>query len=109
MQLRYRGVNYDYNPPTVEAQEAEVGGKFRGLDWRFRNLRKPAVIQPTTNLTYRGVKYQIGDDVAPTKAAPTPSTQQKARVLMMNQQRAAQNRQQSMLRRSENEVGFAHS
>lgn len=108
MKLNYRGISYDYNPPTVEAQEAEVAGKFRGLDWRFRNLRKPAVIQPTTHLTYRGVKYQVGGEVAQSETTPAPSTQEKARVLMMNQQRATQNRQQSMLRRSENEVGLVH-
>jgi hypothetical protein len=26
-------------------------------DWRFRNLKKPPVLRPTVNLTYRGVKY----------------------------------------------------
>jgi hypothetical protein len=109
MQFKYRGVSYDYTPQTVDTQEAEVGGKFRGLDWRFRNLRKPAVIQPTADLTYRGVKYQVGGDTTQTEAAPTPSTQEKARVLMMNRHRAAQNRQQSMLTRSEHEVGLAHS
>lgn len=109
MKLTYRGVSYDYNPPTVETQEVEVGGKFRGLDWRFRNLSKPAVIQPTTHLTYRGVKYQVGGEVAQAEVAPTPSTQEKARVLMMNRHRATQKRQQSMLARSESEVGLAFS
>ncbi|MCU0534327.1 MAG: DUF4278 domain-containing protein [Hydrococcus sp. Prado102] len=39
MKLTYRGVSYEYNPVVVETTTGQVGGKYRGLDWRFRNWR----------------------------------------------------------------------
>jgi hypothetical protein len=110
MKLSYRGVQYDYNPPVVETTEAGVGGKYRGLDWRFRNMKKPPVLQPRVDLTYRGVRYQTG--VTPvtnsTEQTNTPavSTQAQARSLMLNQLRSLKNRQQTMLYRSAAEVGL---
>jgi hypothetical protein len=41
MKLNYRGISYEYNPPEVAVDRGTVAGKFRGLDWRFRNLKKP--------------------------------------------------------------------
>jgi hypothetical protein len=110
MKLSYRGVQYDYNPPVVESTEDVVGGKYRGLDWRFRNMKKPPVLQPRVNLTYRGVRYQNGvtpvtNNAQPTEA-PALSTQDKARSLMLNQLRSLKNRQQTMLYRSAAEVGL---
>ena len=110
MKLSYRGVQYDYNPPVVETTEDVVGGKYRGLDWRFRNMKKPPVLQPRVNLTYRGVRYQNG--VTPvtngTERTNTSalSTQDKARSLMLNSQRVIKNRQQTMLYRLAAEVGL---
>lgn len=110
MKLSYRGVSYDYNPPKVETTEGQIGGKYRGLDWRFRNLKKPPVLQPTVNLKYRGVSYHTGGNtttntVEPTKT-PVLSTQDKARSLMLNHQRTHQNRQQAMLHRSAEAIGL---
>lgn len=110
MKLSYRGVTYDYNPPVVETTEDVVGGKYRGLDWRFRNMKKPPVLQPRVNLTYRGVRYQTGVTPATnsTESAKTPalSTQDKARSLMLNHLRSLKNRQQSMLNRAAADVGL---
>jgi hypothetical protein len=110
MKLSYRGVQYDYNPPVVETTEDVVGGKYRGLDWRFRNMKKPPVLQPRVNLTYRGVHYQNGVSPATNSTQPTTipafSTQDKARSLMLNSQRVIKNRQQAMLYRSAAEVGL---
>lgn len=110
MKLSYRGVQYDYNPPVVESTEDVVGGKYRGLDWRFRNMKKPPMLQPRVNLTYRGVHYQNGVTPATNNAQPTTipafSTQDKARSLMLNSQRIIKNRQQTMLYRSAAEVGL---
>ena len=110
MKLSYRGVQYDYNPPVVETTEGLVGGKYRGLDWRFRNMKKPPVLQPRVDLTYRGVRYQNGVAPATNSAQPTEtpalSTQDKARSLMLNQLRSLKNRQQTMLYRSAAEVGL---
>lgn len=109
MKLTYRGVSYDYNPPKVEAAQGNVGGKYRGLDWRFRNLKKPPVLIPTVNLKYRGVSYQIGGASTANEPAQIPAvpTQEKARSLMLNNQRLLKNRQQAMLYRSAAELGLS--
>jgi len=108
MKLTYRGVSYEYNPQTVETTTAQVGGKYRGLDWRFRNLKNPPVLQPVANLTYRGVTYNKPGTT--TTSAPqvgsTVSTQQKARSLMMNHSKAIKKRQQAMLSRLATEIGL---
>ncbi|HEY9601865.1 MAG TPA: DUF4278 domain-containing protein [Allocoleopsis sp.] len=110
MKLSYRGVSYEYNPPKVEATPGSAGGKYRGLDWRFRNLKKPPVLQPTVNLKYRGVSYQTGTTPAVTNVEPSQvpalSMQDKARSLMLDRQRTLRNRQQAMLNRSAAEVGL---
>ena len=71
MKLQYRGVSYEYNLPEVETTLGEVGGKYRGLDWRFRNLKKPPVLQPRVSLKYRGVYYQTGTTPTPNSTQPT--------------------------------------
>ena len=107
MKLNYRGVTYDYNPPKVERGEEKVGGKYRGLDWRFRNLKKPPVLQPSYNLTYRGVKYSNNPAAATTESQDAPlSVAEKARVLMLNRERANLNRELSMFNRLADEVGL---
>ena len=107
MKLTYRGVTYDYNPPKVERGEEKVGGKYRGLDWRFRNLKKPPVLQPSYNLTYRGVKYSNNPVAATTESQDAPlSVAEKARVLMLNRERATLNRDLSMFNRLADEVGL---
>ena len=84
MELMYRGVSYDYDPLVVETTAGEVGGKYRGQDWRFYNLKKPPVLRPKINLTYRSVKYnKPGTIVAKTidpETTPTISTEQKAHL-----------------------------
>ncbi|MDJ0633647.1 MAG: DUF4278 domain-containing protein [Xenococcaceae cyanobacterium MO_188.B29] len=72
-----------------------ANGKYRGRDCRFRNLKKPPVLQQTVNLTYRGVKYSkpgtiTAMTVEPEKT-PTVSTEQKARSLMVNHTRTIKN------------------
>ena len=104
MKLNYRGVTYEYNPPTVETIEGEVGGKYRGLDWRFRNLKKPPVLQPSVNLTYRGVAYN-NHPIATEEEAAT-KVNEKARRLMLDREKAANNRSVSMLCRLAQESGL---
>lgn len=105
MQLKYRGTTYDYNPPATETTETNVGGKYRGLDWRFHNRKKQPILQPATNLTYRGVTYNTGESANQVQSGV--STQDKARMLQMNRDRANRKRQQTMLKRSALEVGLA--
>ena len=37
--------------------ESQIGGKYRGLLWRKKNLQQALISQPFHNLQYRGVKY----------------------------------------------------
>lgn len=60
MKLSYRGVGYDYNPPTLEVTEGEILGKYRGANWRCRTMNELPTPQPASNLTYRGVSYTKG-------------------------------------------------
>lgn len=115
MQLTYRGVKYDYNPPTVMTSTASTVGKYRGLDVRFRNPVKPLVIPDTLSLKYRGAAYQVGGKpetaTAPTAiAAPQPATlgqsDDLARNLMMKHHRNVKRRQQVMLTRLAAEAGL---
>ncbi|ACK70474.1 conserved hypothetical protein [Gloeothece citriformis PCC 7424] len=111
MKLTYRGISYNYNPVTVETSEGTTGGKYRGLDWRFRNLKKSPILQPRVNLTYRGVTYNKGGtEVAElpqvTEVTPKLSTQDKARTLMVHHTRVIKKRQQAMLSRVATEVGL---
>ncbi len=110
MKLTYRGVSYEYNPPVLETTTGSVVGTYRGLDWRFRNLKKPPILQPRVNLTYRGVRYGQSDVViaqtATAQTQPTVSTQDKARALMMQHKQAIKKRQQSLLSRVACEIGL---
>ncbi len=122
MKLFYRGLAYDYNPPAVAVVNGEVGGKFRGLDWRFRNLKQLPVQLPTLNLVYRGVAYQTATATATATEQDTPVLEpvavsaaasthiqgdvvSLARSLMMGHHRAVKVRQQALLSRSAAEIG----
>ncbi|MGB3310395.1 MAG: DUF4278 domain-containing protein [Nodosilinea sp.] len=123
MKLTYRGVSYDYTPPAVETNATDEGGKFRGVDIRFRTVKKAPVQQPTLDLVYRGVAYQAGNpeiaapvveivETAPVEApaapavATTSNTEDRARMSMMNRHRLVKQRQQSMLTRLATEAGL---
>lgn len=123
MKLTYRGVSYDYTPPVVQSNLTDEAGKFRGVDIRFRTVKKAAVQQPTLDLVYRGVAYQAGTPeaapaaaiaappvaaplVAATEVATAFSTEDKARMSMMNRHRSVKQRQQSMLARLATEAGL---
>ncbi len=105
MKLTYRGVSYEYEPIAVATETGQVGGKYRGRDWRFRNLKKPPILMPVGNLTYRGVRYnRVSDGIA---IVTTPPANDKARLLMAKQNQAYKQRQQSLLSRTAAEVAFA--
>lgn len=129
MKLTYRGVSYDYTPPTVDLKAVDEVGKFRGVDIRFRTVTKAPVQQPTLDLMYRGVAYSTGtvaDVAAPVVAPVAPvapvaapvvadgvapvataiSTEDRARLRMVNRHRTVKHRQQSMLARLATEAGL---
>jgi hypothetical protein len=118
MKLTYRGVSYEYTPPTTSLKTVDEVGKFRGVDIRFRTVTKAPVQQPTLDLMYRGVAYHTGTTVAATPvvapvtapvaapAATAISTEDKARMMMLNRHRSVKQRQQSMLARLATEAGL---
>jgi hypothetical protein len=109
MKLNYRGVSYEYNAPQVEYGDATQVGKYRGLDIRFRNIKKAPVFQPTLDLIYRGVAHTANPASATetqTEKAPALSVQDRARVLMMDHHRSVKRRQQAMLSRLDAQVGL---
>ncbi|MCW6036262.1 DUF4278 domain-containing protein [Spirulina subsalsa FACHB-351] len=115
MQLTYRGVAYDYQPAPVDTVETGVTGKYRGLEWRFRNLEKPPVQKPTLDLVYRGVHYSTGTQSnnpgqgnTPVQETvnTTPSVRQKACALFWQNQRSNLRRQQVMFNRAAQEIGL---
>ena len=107
MKLVYRGVSYDYNPPQVAVTEGEVTGKFRGLDWRFHNLKKPFVLQPPVNLTYRGVAYNNRPTNIQEPSTTGSNIKEQARYRLLRKEKAVHNRAASMLLRTAHEVGLA--
>jgi hypothetical protein len=52
MRLIYRGVNYDYNPLSLESRESDVLRRSQGAYERCKTLR-----EANYPLTYRGVQY----------------------------------------------------
>jgi hypothetical protein len=58
MQLTYRGVKYDYNPPTLEVTESDIIGKYRGQPVHYSYVRHVPCPQVEAQLVYRGVAYQ---------------------------------------------------
>ncbi len=120
MKLTYRGTSYDYSPPAVEGNVSDSDGKYRGLDIRFRNVKKSPVQQPTLDLLYRGVAHSANQVAPVVEVAATSepvsvpavlvqaaaSMQDQARSRMMNQHRVIKRRQQAMLSRLDVEVGL---
>ena len=117
MKLTYRGVEYNYNPVNIETingvANGKITGKYRGLDWRFRNGSKNLTLLPTKNLTYRGVAYNKGEVISnhievidSPNTVPIFSTEQKARFLMFSRTKDIKKRQQVMLSRTASSLGL---
>ena len=72
MKLCYRGVNYDYNPPSLEVRDSELTGNYRGRPINFTYVSHISVPQPVSNYTYRGVSYSTNaqGQVQPPIAVP---------------------------------------
>ncbi|MEM9002817.1 MAG: DUF4278 domain-containing protein [Cyanobacteria bacterium P01_F01_bin.86] len=122
MKLTYRGIQYDYTPPSVEMRDISEVGTYRGVDIRFRTIKKAPVQQATLDLVYRGVAYQTGEatpepvlaqNSVPAVAANTPSAladvELRARTMLTNHHRNVKRRQQSMLARLAVDVGLGAS
>jgi hypothetical protein len=121
MKLTYRGTTYDYTSPQVEMEPSATAGKYRGLEWRFRNPKRVPVLESNLDLMYRGIAYQAGSPatapealvsaerqvVEPVLTSPVGgSVANMARGLMLKHHRWIKNRQQSLLARSATEIGL---
>ncbi len=114
MELSYRGVDYTRPSATAAVSPGKVGGRYRGLDWRFRHLSKPVVLPTNLDLLYRGVATEASAAAAPAvpTTAPVPEAgrshilDELARRLMMGHQRSIRIRQQAMLVRGTEQVGL---
>jgi hypothetical protein len=65
MKMCYRGVEYDYETPSIEFDQGVVGGKYRGQDWKHRYPKHMVHLKPKIYMQYRGVAYST---------CPTPLT-----------------------------------
>ncbi|PSB30660.1 DUF4278 domain-containing protein [Stenomitos frigidus] len=137
MKLSYRGVNYDFNPSSLQARGAKYRlaevSKARALGAILTYRGSAYAIKPSTQtvsanagvsagtaLTYRGQSYTVqptaqalpqATAIQPAAVnsakAPVFSIQDQARALTMNHHRAMKKRQQVMLVRSAAEVGMS--
>ncbi len=80
MRLCYRGVEYDYNPPSLEVKEREMVGTYRGRPLHFNYVSHVPVPQPVANLTYRGVPYRTTAQCQVRPSTATPEQQQRHSV-----------------------------
>lgn len=87
MKLCYRGVNYDYNPPSLEVRDSEITGHYRGNPVTFAYVSHVPVPQPVANYTYRGVGYSTNSQgqIQPSTAVP-----QRQPVFQARRARASQ-------------------
>ena len=119
MKLTYRGVQYDYTPPSVEMQDTSEAGTYRGIDIRFRTVRKQPIQQATLDFVYRGAAYRTGEAVSEAVPAQVPATaavakapaaladvELQARTMLTNHHRNVKRRQQAMLTRLATQVGL---
>ncbi|TVQ42753.1 MAG: DUF4278 domain-containing protein [Gloeocapsa sp. DLM2.Bin57] len=56
-QLSYRGISYDYENANIEFDQGEIGGKYRGKDWKYRYPKHIVHLKPKIYRQYRGVAY----------------------------------------------------
>ncbi|GAB4378253.1 MAG: hypothetical protein Kow00121_29640 [Elainellaceae cyanobacterium] len=57
MKLTYRGVQYDYQPTSVDFVDSGLSGQYRGQRVNFTYPRHVPVPQTVATLRYRGVTY----------------------------------------------------
>jgi Domain of unknown function (DUF4278) len=57
MTLAYRGTKYERDFPPLEMTTGDIGGKYRGQDWKHLYPRHMLQLQPKLHRQYRGVSY----------------------------------------------------
>lgn len=57
MKLTYRGINHEHQPSQLEITPSEIGGKYRGQNWRYNYPRHVPNVDSRGDLKYRGLSY----------------------------------------------------
>lgn len=65
MKLIYRGVAYQYSPPQLRLTQTELVLKYRGANWRSRQLLEVPMQKPDLQLKYRGIAYSTTQSLTP--------------------------------------------
>jgi hypothetical protein len=118
MKLSYRGVQYQYQPASVDMLTTEISAKFRGHRYNPSYPRHIPTPQPVAALKYRGVAYQTTETgeiqmvsaarpaVTPAKAVPLPLATQVRRLLP---EEAARVHQETIRQRLQHRIEVARS
>jgi hypothetical protein len=114
MKLSYRGVHYEQDPLTLAVNEGEIGGKYRGQDWKRHQPRHIPQLQPKLYRQYRGIAYSSSFhlDIEPSIAAcsmprPQPTivtTDEVSQVHLETIRRRLERRLEIALARGDNEL-----
>ncbi|KPQ39613.1 MAG: protein of unknown function containing DUF4278 domain [Phormidium sp. OSCR] len=83
MKLSYRGIPYEYTPPSLEMSESEILATYRGQSYPMRYPRHMTMAQPVADLSYRGVPYRSTVNGG-TEALERPSRQRLVSSLSMS-------------------------
>jgi hypothetical protein len=74
MELKYRGVEYNLDPVSIERIESQQA-TYRGQSYRTTKAKQIPVPQPVLGLTYRGANYRT----TPTGGTKAVSSQERFR------------------------------
>lgn len=105
MQLKYRGINYDYTPPEVTYGRNKGAGQYQGVAFPRRILHEFPVPKPDSEIASCSFEHRTGQKQ--TGAAGCRSATDEARWLMMNHHQTIKQRQQSMLGRLAADIHMA--
>ncbi|MEM9004034.1 MAG: DUF4278 domain-containing protein [Cyanobacteria bacterium P01_F01_bin.86] len=93
MKLCYRGVEYDYTPPTLEVSESEALGRYRGRSLRFSYVKHVPFPQPKADLSFRGAAYHADNYGQVKPVATTQESPQRSKFMPVFDSMAAARRQ----------------
>jgi hypothetical protein len=56
MLLKYRGIQYEWIPTSINITEEKVIGHYRGVNWKSHLYNLPLLKQERKPLKYRGIE-----------------------------------------------------
>ena len=63
MTFKYRGITYQANPTTINTNQTQVEGKYRGQSYQLHQSAITVSHPNTLNMVYRGVCYNNNQNV----------------------------------------------